>query len=172
MPLAIAAPSHATSYSRDTDFGDWIDIDGCRNTHAVLLIRASAAPVTFTSANNCTVKTGKWLDPWSGAVTTVAHDLQIDHTVPLANAWRSGAWSWTRDQRVAYTNDLADPDHLVAILSAENEAKGDDGPDQWRPPATSAWCRYALDWDHIKAKWHLTATPTEWSALQQMTRTC
>ena len=168
----IAPASHADTYSRDADFGGWIDIDGCRDTRATLLIRTSQVPVTFTTANNCTVRTGKWIDPWSGAVTTVAHDFQIDHTVPLANAWRSGAWSWTHNQRVAYTNDLADQDHLVPILASENEAKGDDGPDQWRPPAATAWCRYALDWDRIKAKWHLTATSTEWTALQQMATAC
>ena len=124
----------------------------------MLLIRTSRAPVTYTTARDCTVKTGLWTDPWSGRTTTVAHDLQIDHTVPLANAWRSGAWAWTHDQRVAYANDLADPDHLVAIISSENESKGDDGPDAWKPPNRAAWCRYALAWDHIESKWHLTAT--------------
>jgi hypothetical protein len=172
VPLPIAAASHTDSYSRDREFGDWIDVDGCQDTRATLLIRTSQAPITFTTAKACTVKTGKWVDPWSGAVTTVAHAFQIDHTVPLANAWRSGAWSWTQAQRVAYTNDLADKDHLVPILGAENESKGDRGPDEWKPPAQSAWCRYALDWDHIKAKWHLSTTPSEWAAIEQMAHTC
>jgi hypothetical protein len=172
LPLTIAAASHQDSYERDTDFGDWIDVDGCQNTRATLLIRTSRVPVTFTSAKNCTVQTGNWTDPWSGAVTTVAHDFQIDHTVPLANAWRSGAWAWTHGQRVAYANDLADKDHLVPIVASENESKGDSGPDEWKPPKRSAWCRYALAWDRIKAKWHLTATPSEWTALKQMAATC
>jgi hypothetical protein len=132
----------------------------------------SQVPVTFTSARNCTVRTGRWIDPWSGVVATAARDFQIDHTVPLGNAWRSGAWSWTREQRVAYANDLADPDHLVLIRAPENESKGDDGPEVWRPPDRSSWCRYALDWDHIKATWHLTATRAEWTALQEMSATC
>jgi hypothetical protein len=104
--------------------------------------------------------------------TTVAHDFQIDHTVPLANAWRSGAWSWSHAQRVAYANDLTDADHLVPILASENESKGDGGPDQWKPPNHGAWCRYALDWDHIEAKWHLSATPAEWNAIVTMAATC
>jgi len=172
VPLRIAAPTHQSSYARDLDFGGWIDVDGCQNTRATLLIRTSDRPVTFTSAKQCTVKSGRWTDPWSGAVTTDAHEFQIDHTVPLANAWRSGAWAWTHDQRVAYANDLDDKDHLVAILASENEAKGDSGPDAWRPPALAAWCRYALDWDRIKAKWHLSATPAEWTALEQMAVNC
>lgn len=118
------------------------------------------------------MRTGRWIDPWSGAVTTVAHDLQIDHTVPLANAWRSGAWSWSRAQRVAYANDFSDADHLVPILASENESKGDRGPDQWKPPNHAAWCTYALVWDHIEATWHLSATTAEWNALVHMAETC
>jgi hypothetical protein len=169
----VAAASHADAYSRNTDFGSWIDVDhDCQNTRAEILIRTSRAPTTFTTASGCTVKTGRWTDPWSGVTTTVAHDFDIDHTVPLANAWRSGAWAWTRAQRVAYANDLADTDHLVAIESSENRSRGDDGPEEWRPPNRGAWCRYALDWDHIKARWHLTATQSEWDALVQMATTC
>ena len=171
VPLTVTELSHQSAYSRTADFGGWL-AHACRDTRAVLLIRTSQVPVTFTTAHACTVKTGRWIDPWSGAVVTVAHDLQIDHTVPLANAWASGAWSWTHEQRVLYANDLDDTDHLVPILSQENESKSDDGPDRWRPPSRSAWCRYALDWDHIKAKWHLSVTPAEWSALQEMVAAC
>lgn len=172
VPLTIAAPSHEDTYNRSIDFGGFVDVDGCQNTRAVFLMRTSRAPVTFTTSRECTVKTGLWTDPWSGTTTAVAHDLQIDHTFPLANAWRSGAWAWNRDERVAYANDLADADHLVAIVSSENEAKGDDGPDTWKPPNPAAWCRYALAWDHIASKWHLSVTQSEWNALLVMSKTC
>jgi hypothetical protein len=172
LPLTVAEPSHRESYVRAADFGGWADVRGCQNTRAALLIRLSEVPVTFASAGRCTVRTGRWVDPWSGAVTTAARDLQIDHTVPLGNAWRSGAWSWTHEQRVAYANDLADTDHLVPILAHENESKSDGGPESWRPPNRSSWCHYALAWDHIKATWHLTATAAEWTAVREMSATC
>ena len=98
--------------------------------------------------------------------------LDIDHTVPLANAWASGAWSWTPDQRITYANDLANLDHLLAVPLEENRSKGDGGPEDWRPPAKADWCRYALSWDRIKAKWNLRATQAEWNALTEMTATC
>ena len=172
LALTIAAPSHQDSYERAVDFGGFTDDDGCKNTRAEVLIRTSAVAVTFTTARECTVKTGRWTDPWSGVTTTLAHDLEIDHTVPLANAWQSGAWAWTAEQRVAYANDLTDLDHLVPILSAENESKGDDGPEAWRPPNRTAWCTYARVWDHIKAKWHLSATQEEWNEIVAMAATC
>jgi len=126
VPLTIAPPSHADTYHRDVDFGGFEDVEGCENTRAVVLTRTSRAPVTYTTARDCTVKTGLWTDP----------------------------------------------DHLVAIISSENESKGDDGPDGWKPPNRAAWCRYALAWDHIESKWHLSATRAEWNALLVMAATC
>jgi hypothetical protein len=172
IPLEIEVQSHANTYSRAADFGGWIDIDGCMNTRTEVLIRTSAVPVIFTGASECTVETGQWTDPWSGVTTTVAHDFDIDHTVPLANAWRSGAWSWTHQRRSAYANDLADRLHLVPMVASENESKSDRGPDEWKPPNRTAWCRYARAWNRIKAKWHLSATEAEWNALVAMAATC
>jgi hypothetical protein len=171
--LTVAAPSHEDSYNRDL-FGDgWIDADhDCQDTRAEVLIAESATPVTFTTAASCTVLNGTWVDPWSGITTYVARSLDIDHTVPLANAWRSGAWAWSPAERVAYANDLTDSGHLIGIPLGENRSKGDDGPEAWKPPNPSAWCQYARTWTTIKKRWNLTASPEEWSAIIQMAATC
>jgi hypothetical protein len=138
-----------------------------------VLIAESLVPVTFTAGGSeCTIATGSWVDPWTEAQTTTARDFDVDHTVPLANAWRSGAWSWTVAQRIAFANDLAFPDHLNAMDASANRSKGDDGPETWRPPQRASWCRYATAWNRIKAKWRLTATASEWSALVGMAATC
>ena len=171
-PLRIAAASHQDTYDRSAFGAGWTDANGdCRNTRAEILIAESLVPVTMSSTG-CTVAYGRWVDRWSGTVTTTAHALDIDHTVPLANAWRSGAWSWTSARRVAYANDLADNGHLIAIPASENRTKGDSGPEEWRPPVRADWCDYAVNWTHIKAKWGLTATPDEWAALETMAATC
>ena len=62
-----------------------------------------------------------------------ASSLQIDHTVPVENAWISGAWQWTQATRVRYYNDLGDPRTLVAVDSHDNESKGDHDPTTWLP---------------------------------------
>ncbi|MBM3659913.1 MAG: HNH endonuclease [Actinobacteria bacterium] len=170
--LRVAAP-RTEGYDRDLFGGDWTDADGdCRDTRAEVLAAQSRVAVTYTSAAACTVATGEWVDPWSGAVSTSARALDVDHTVPLANAWRSGAWAWTAERRLAFANDLAAPGHLLAIPLGENRAKGDDGPEGWRPPARASWCNYAQLWASIKARWDLSATPAEWAALQEMAATC
>jgi hypothetical protein len=170
--VTIAEVSHADAYERDF-FGDWIDVDGdCQNTRAEVLIAESLAPVTFTSPAHCSVAAGSWDDPWTAATTTIAQEFDVDHTVPLANAWRSGAWAWPPARRIAFANDLTDPNHLNAMDRGANRAKGDDGPDAWRPPDRATWCDYAIGWSRIKARWQLSATPAEWDALTDMARTC
>lgn len=170
-PLVIA-PAQNQGYDRDL-FGDWIDADrDCQNTRAEVLIEESAVPVTFTTAGSCTVATGQWVDPWTGVSTTTARDFDVDHTVPLANAWRSGAWAWTAEQRVTFANDLSYGAHLIAMDASANRSKGDRGPEGWRPPRHETWCLYAIVWTEIKGRWNLTATEAEWDALVEMASTC
>lgn len=171
--LVVAPQDTAQVYVR-AYFGDgWIDADhDCQDTRAEVLISESTAPVTFTTSSNCTVATGRWVDPWSGVVVTSATQVQIDHDVPLAEAWRSGAWAWTTAERIAYANDLSYGWHLNAVTNSENTSKSDSDPGHWKPPLQSTWCLYARAWTTIKAKYGLTADQAEWSALLTMARTC
>ncbi|MEU0485264.1 hypothetical protein ABZ260_39555 [Streptosporangium sp. NPDC006013] len=70
------------------------------------------------------------------------HD--IDHMVPPAEAWDSGAHSPA--QRQAYANDLDEPRALVAVTARSNRCKSDQDPAQWPPPYEPAQCRYGTEW--------------------------
>jgi hypothetical protein len=160
------------TYVRAAFGPDWIDADhDCHDTRAEVLMAESTAAVTF-NPNGCTVATGRWTDPWGGYTSMLASDFQIDHLVPLADAWRSGAWAWSDQQRQAFAQNLDDPDELNAIKGAINDQKSDKTPDQWTPPLTTSWCRYAMSWARIKHDWGLTVTAAELAALQQMTVGC
>lgn len=117
----------------------------------------------------CRPVSGSWRSPYDDKLWTRASDVDIDHLVPLGEAWASGAWAWSPDRRVAFANDLTDP-QLIAVTDRLNQQKGDKRPDQWKPPLVSYWHTYASNWIAVKAKFDLTITATEKSALELMLR--
>lgn len=171
--VQVAEPgNNLPAFDRDR-WHVWIDVDhDCQDTRAEVLIQESRVPATFRPGGQCTVATGLWTSPYSGANLTNAASLDIDHLVPLANAHRSGAWAWNDDERSRYANDLDNPEQLVAVELGLNRSKGDAGPDEWRPPNPDSWCAYAQAWLRVKARWHLTVTSAERTSLVSMLGTC
>lgn len=122
-----------TGYDR-TMFPHWADADGdCQNArHEVLIVETSVTP-TYTSSSRCSVATGRWLSYYDRVTWTTASDLDVDHMVALAEAWDSGARTWTTVRRQAYANDLGDARALIAVTDNVNQAKGDQDPSTWLP---------------------------------------
>ena len=165
--LTVKADGSQTGYSRDK-FPHWIDQGNSCNTREVVLKRDGTSVVTDSS---CAATSGSWKSPYDGATWTAASDVDIDHVVPLADAWRTGASAWTTAQRQAYANDLTDP-QLIAVTDNVNQEKGDKSPDQWKPPLTSYWCTYAKMWVAVKYKFKLTINSAEKTALTDMLGRC
>ncbi|KAK5070155.1 hypothetical protein LTR64_001992 [Lithohypha guttulata] len=109
--------------------------------------------------------------PYDGKTWNDADDIQIDHMVPLANAWRSGASEWTIDEREAFANDLVRP-QLWAVTGTVNNDKSDSSPDEWKPPLSSFYCEYASSWVAVKDNYNLTITSAEKTALSDMLDSC
>jgi hypothetical protein len=145
------------------------DGDGC-NTREEVLIAESRSPVQ--RHGRCKVLSGDWLDPYTGLTTTSPSDLQVDHLVALADAHRSGGWAWPAAKKMAFANDLSDPELLNAVSGDENERKADDGPDRWLPPNRAYRCSYVSAYARIKAKWSLTVTPDQNAALARALKEC
>ena len=121
--------------------------------------------------SGCNVVAGTWKSIYDGQVLNSPTKVDIDHVVPLANAWRSGAAAWTTDQRGDFANDLDDP-QLVAVSASSNRSKGDQDPSTWKPTDSGSWCEYARDWIAVKTHWKLTVTTAEKSALADMLEKC
>lgn len=160
------APETNIGYDRAL-FEHWVDADGngC-DTRSEVLQRESSVPVTFGS--RCTVATGQWNSWYDGQTWTNASDVDIDHLVPLAEAWGSGARSWTPAQRRAYANDLDLSVSLEAVTDNVNQSKGDRDPAEWMPLLAGTACQYDTDWVLVKYRWHLSIDPAEYSALSSV----
>lgn len=168
--LQVAPRSHAASYDRASQFGDWTTQYGACDTRAVVLMDESLAPTTEN--DYCTVESGRWFSYYDAQYYTSPYGgaLQIDHVVPVENAWVSGAWRWTKATRVRFYNDLGDARSLAAVDRHDNEAKGASSPDAWMP--SHGHCRYTRAYVAVKTRWRLTVTRPEKKALASYAAAC
>ncbi|WP_424983801.1 HNH endonuclease family protein [Labedaea rhizosphaerae] len=165
--LRVATEGSMTGYSRD-QFPHWHTVSGTCDTREMVLKRDGT---NVTVGSNCYPTSGSWFSYYDGVTRTSASEISIDHIVPLAEAWRSGASSWTISRREAFANDLDGP-QLIAVTTEINSSKGDRDPSAWKPPRTSTYCGYSKFWIHTKYRWGLTLQSAEKSALQTMLNTC
>jgi hypothetical protein len=168
------------TYDRDAFGESWADLDGngCNQRDDVLLRDAVPGTVVTQWQGRCNhdVLAGTWVDPYTGTTLSMsdlkdlrqAQAVQIDHVVPLAEAWRSGAHSWRPQRRERFANDLSG---LLAVDGPTNMSKGDDDPAAWRP-RKDYQCQYAARWVDVKHRWRLGVDPSEVAALEEMLGYC
>jgi hypothetical protein len=173
-------PRGTEGYVRDAFGSDWVDTDhdGCNQRDDVLLRDAVPGSTTVAQQGSCDhdVLAGTWHDPYTGKTLVFtdlknlsqAEAIQIDHVVPLAEAWVSGAKSWTRARREMFANDL---NELLAVDGPTNMSKGDGDPASWRP-RKGYQCTYARRWIAVKTRYRLAVDPSEKAALDQMLGYC
>ena len=165
--LTIAPEGTSRGYSREK-FPHWSPVSGACNTRETVL-KEQGQDVRTDS--RCSPVAGTWHSPYDGATWTEASDVDIDHVVPLAEAWRSGAAEWPTSRREAFANDRRHP-QLIAVTDNVNQAKGDQDPAEWKPSLTSYWCTYAAHWVEVKDAYGLTVDQAEARALGDMLNTC
>ena len=163
LPVSIEMPA---GYDRSL-FRLWVDAngDGCDTREEVLIVEAVAGQVA-----GCGVIGGRWYSAYDGKSTTNSRTFDIDHRVPLKEAWDSGAWRWDGQTRQAYANDLGFADSLIAVSASSNRSKSDRDPAEWMP--TLGACDYAKTWIAVKFRWRLSVDTTEKSALGRILNGC
>ncbi|MFE7277252.1 HNH endonuclease family protein [Streptomyces sp. NPDC057623] len=192
LPAIVPAPAHAAetlplteavavlpvaTESRDgydrNKFRHWNGgddpADGC-NTRAEVLIHEAVDPPTI--GPGCRLTGGSWWSYYDATVVTSASGLDIDHMVPLAEAWDSGASSWTPQRRERYANDQGAEQSLVAVTARSNRSKSDQDPADWLPPSVDGHCRYLAEWVGTKLRWALAVDEGERAALKGAASGC
>ncbi|EEY17021.1 secreted protein [Verticillium alfalfae VaMs.102] len=165
--LTVAAAGSSADYDRSL-FRHWHIVSGTCDSRETVLVRDGSGVSTDSA---CQPTSGTWFSPYDGVTVTQSSSVDIDHMVPLANAWISGASTWTAARREAFANDLSGP-QLWAVSASTNRSKGDRSPDLWSPPVTAFRCTYARSWIQVKSSYSLTITSAERTALTSMLNTC
>ncbi len=155
-----------SGYSRDL-FRHWIDAsgDGCDTREEVLITERISGSVL-----GCRVVGGRWRSLYDGAATSNPSSFDVDHMVPLKEAWDSGAWRWSAGTREDYANDLGYTNSLIAVTASSNRSKSDRDPAEWLP--AFARCSYAKYWIGVKYRWRLSVDPVEKSTLTRILASC
>lgn len=166
--LTVAA-EQGSGYDRAL-FPHWRYIgDGCDTRDAVLIRQAVEGPEV---GPDCRMVSGRWFSAFDGVTVTISSSLDVDHLVPLAEAWGSGARRWSTVTRTDFANDLGYRRSLIAVTASSNRSKGDQDPAEWLPPRTDYRCRYVSDWIGVKYRWGLSVDSTELSALRVLVTSC
>lgn len=178
LPSVARRPEALAAYVRSSFGGGWADSDrnGCNQRDDVLLRDAVEVRTRPQARCDHDVLAGTWVDPYTGRRLTFtdlkesgqAQAIQIDHVVPLSEAWRSGASNWSPDRRRAFANDLG---NLLAVDGPTNMSKSDDDPAGWRP-RKGFQCAYAARWIETKTRWSLAVDVSERRALGEMLGYC
>jgi Metallo-peptidase family M12B Reprolysin-like len=149
-----------------------VDADrDCRSTRTEVLQAESRRGVSWTSKRHCTVRNGRWTSLFDRRTVTRPAPLTAVWTVPLAEAWQSGARGWPTARRRALANDLADPRTLRAVTTRSATYRANREPARWLPAAASR-CTYVADWVAVKIRWGLTADRVEKARLAALARGC
>lgn len=165
-------PLPTIPYNRRQQFGAWINPDhdssDCLDVRNLVLIRDSVAPVQMRELAPCKVGTGRWHDPYTTLALQQSHEVQIDHVVPLKDAFINGAWKWNYQARCLYANYMGYRSHLIPVEGSENMQKSDRAPDRYMPPNSSFRCQYLKVWLSIKLIWRLGMQREEARAIKQL----
>jgi hypothetical protein len=164
--LRVRDETSNAGYAREL-FGGWTTNGGCTTRQSVLKTEDRAKP-----PSGCEVRSGRWNSLYDGKTVRDAGSLDIDHMVPLAQAYVSGAKRWSAGTRSRYANDLGYAGTLRAVTASTNRSKSDNDPAQWMPPRQIHHCKYIGTWIAVKYRWKLTADRSEMAVLRRYVKSC
>lgn len=95
-------------------------------------------------------------------------EVDVDHIVPLREAWQSGITSTD-----SYLEPFGgDPANLWLMTDNLNQSKSDQDIAEWVPPSPAALCVYVDRWVTVKSAYQLTADPAEQAVLERLVADC
>lgn len=151
---------------------DWdfeVDYDNdCQSTRQEMLILTSRAEVRYTNPRNCVVRTGEWLDEYTGKTFKVAVQIDIDHVIPLMYAHTHGGDRWPAQKKLQFAND---PLNLMLVEKREIKKKNERGPDRYLP-RKEFQCEYAGMWDAIAKNYDLDLESRDKSRIRKILEDC
>ena len=174
--LAVKGRGPMTGYTRAMFGAAWTDTDrnGCDQRNDTLR-RDLRGVLLKAGTNGCAVMRGALKDPYTATTikftrtSSPSSPVQIDHVVPLADAWVKGAQHWDQNKRTQFANEAL---NLLAVGASVNASKGAGDAATWLPPNKGYRCAYVARQVAVKAKYKLAVTSAERTAIARTLSTC
>lgn len=168
IQLACTSEYTGSAYDRD-EWGNWSTKGDLQNVRHQVLLEESLTTGECKDIEpiiqDDKVLFGCWQDLYTNTIYKDSSDLDIDHLVPLKEAFDSGAYDWTKEKKKEYYNYMKDANHLIAVESGLNRSKGSKDVGEWLP--TQNVEIYVSYWINIKATWGLSIDSNELDILKQ-----
>jgi 3',5'-cyclic AMP phosphodiesterase CpdA len=161
--LVVARPHGTDAGTLRTPRWTDLDEDRCSTPDEVLLRDAVRLP---RQVSGCRLLGGAWRDSLAGPLIRGSAGAVVSTLVPVREAWRSGAWTWSRKKLRVFANDLGYAPALLVTSSAALQDRADRDPGSWVPTRAPLRCRYLSRWVAVKQRWGLTVDPAERAALR------
>jgi hypothetical protein len=140
----------------------------CQSTRQEMLILTSRAEVRYTNPRNCIVRTGEWLDEYTGKIFTVAVQVDIDHIIPRLYAHTHGGDRWSAGEKLQFAND---PMNMMLVEKREIRRKAQRGPNRYLP-REEFQCEYVRLWEAIADKYDLQLGSSDKSEISKIKQGC
>ncbi|TDH56008.1 HNH endonuclease family protein [Mycobacterium talmoniae] len=178
IPIKGRAPK--TGYDRalfGTPWTDDVTVPGGHNgcdTRNDILRRDLAGAGYKPGRKACIVLSGTLKDPYTGEVIMFSrgprsNQIQVDHIVPILDAWQKGAQQWDDLKRRNFAND---PMNLQTTSAAANREKGSADAATWLPPNTAYRCTYVSRMVDVKSTYGVWMTQAEHDAIERILHSC
>lgn len=179
--LSIKGRAPKTGYARNLFGRAWTDDvtvlyghNGCDTRDDMLRVDLVAIEIK-PGSHDCVVLSGTLHDPYSGTTVVfqrgqgTSSQVQVDHLVPLLDAWQKGAQQWDDAKRRNFAND---PINLQATTASMNQQKRAGDAATWLPPSKSYRCTYVSRIVDVKAAYGLWVTQAEHDAITRILSEC
>ncbi len=161
-----------TERDRFYNEADWPLFEGnssnCRSIRQTILVLTSRETVSFTNPRACEVRTGSWIDEYTGKRFNVANQLELDHIIPRRYAHSHGGDRWPPGKKFEFSND---PMNLIMVERREARRKSDNGPSRYLP-REEYQCEYAQQWRTIADKYDLRLNSRDSNRIIVILRDC
>ena len=110
------------------------------------------------------MRTGQWLDEYTGETFEVAVKIEVDHVIPRMYAHTHGGDRWMPEQKLQFSND---PLNIMLVERREIRRKRDRGPSRYLP-RDEFQCEYVNLWNQISEKYNLQLSASDRSTISRI----